>query len=117
MLRNAMLAVGCMLALAACTPSETACLIVDEAKLTFDDFAADGRFSADDVVTVNAIYIEARRVCDAPPGTYDNATVIRTAGSVARTIRRIMSDQPATVTVVMYPKLEKLERMLQIPRE
>lgn len=113
MLRNVMLVLGCALALAACTPSETACLIAEEVKLTFDDYAAEGAFSASEIVTANAIYNEGIKVCHAPPGTYDQATVIRTAGAMARTLRKIMSQNEVAYQAVV-PKLDKLQRMLEL---
>lgn len=115
MLRFALAAVAALF-LAGCTPSETACLIVDEVKLTFDDFAVEGEFSVQEVVTVNAIYAEANRVCTAPAGTFDQAAVIRTAGSAARTIRKIMAHNDVAYQVAK-PQLDKLERLLEEARQ
>lgn len=101
-----------MLALSACVPSQTACSTMDSAKLVFDEFAAEGEFSAQEIVVVNSVYNEGHAICIAPAGTYDQATVIATATRVALTIRRVTRTSAAAYAV-LAPQLDRLDALLK----
>lgn len=111
-----LLAIPLLLALGACTPSQTACSSMDSFKLAFDEFAAEGEFSQNTILYVNTAYDEAHAICIAPPGTYDQAMMIATATRVALTIRRAMRESDVAYPV-LAPQLDKLEHLLKEARK
>lgn len=98
-----------------CTGAGTACRTMTIVKNSFDQFAAEGEFSPEEVRQANAVFMTAKPLCD-NPGNYNAEDVVAIATNAVIVLRRVMRGSDVAYPV-LAPQLDKLEQLLKEARK